>query len=179
MKQYTIAILPTRTSAEKAINTLHTKLGVGEEEISYVYQNTDGEIKEVDPNEVSGTTTGEGAMEGATIGGAIGAIAGLATAIGVIPVLGPIFVAGPLIAALGIGSGIAGATAAGAVTGVATGGLIGAIVSFGFSETTAKKYEDSVRAGNVCVTVHTDADKAVVDVFKECGATDIEVVNPV
>ncbi len=178
MKQYTAAIFPSRTTAEVAIERLTQDLNIGKDDISYVYKNTDGEIKEVDADDVVTNTTTEGATEGAVIGGSVGAALGLATAIGVIPVIGPILAAGPLIAALGIG-GAAGVTAAGAVTGLVAGGLIGALATWGMSEDRAKVYEDLVMAGNVLVAVHADSAKEVEAVLQECGATEIETISPV
>lgn len=174
MKQYTIGVFTAREDAERAIERLHNDLSIGAEEISYVYRNTDGEIKEVNADEVSTKTSAEGAKQGAKIGGSIGAVLGLATVAGVLPIIGPIFVAGPLAAALGLGAGALGTTAAGAITGAAAGGLIGALIPLGVSEGKAKAYEDRVLAGNVLVAVHADEEKDVLAVLGECGATDLE-----
>lgn len=175
MKQYTIGTFPSRASAESAISRLHTEAGIDADEISYVYKNTEGDIKEVSADEVAPSTPAEGAQKGAMIGGSIGAIAGLATVAGIIPVIGPIFAAGPLISALGIGAGALGTTAAGALTGAAAGGLIGALANLGVSGEKAKEYEDRVMAGNVLVAVHSEDDKNIATIFTESGATDIEV----
>jgi hypothetical protein len=174
MKKYTIGTFPSRTSAEDAINRLHTDIGIDDDEISYVYKNTEGDIKEVSADDVTDTTPVEGAQRGAVIGGSIGAIAGLATIAGIIPVIGPIFAAGPLVAALGLGAGALGTTAAGALTGAAAGGLIGALVNMGVSTEKAKEYEDRVMAGNVLVAAHAEEGSGVEAILTECGATDIE-----
>lgn len=177
MKEYTTAIFPSRTLAETAIEKLNNDLEIGMDDISYVYRNSDGEIKEVDAVNLENNSTGENASEGAVIGGGIGAALGIATAVGMIPVIGPIFAAGPLIAALGIG-GAAGVTAAGAVTGAVAGGLIGALSSIGTSSTQAKKYEDLVLEGNVLVAVHAEKSKNIASVLKDYGAMEIETVSP-
>lgn len=174
MKKYIIATFPSRARAEDAINRLHTELGIGTDEISYVYKNTDEEVKEVPAEDVSVETPAEGAQKGAIIGGSIGALAGLAAVAGIIPILGPIFAAGPLVAALGLGAGALGTTAAGAITGAAAGSLIGALVNMGVSQQKAQEYEDSVMAGNVLVAVHADEGVNVESIFTDCGATDIE-----
>jgi hypothetical protein len=174
MKKYTIGTFPSRARAEDAINRLHTELGIGTDEISYVYKNTDDEVKEVPAEDVSGDTPTEGAQKGAIIGGSIGALAGLAAIAGVIPVLGPILVAGPLVAALGLGAGTLGTAAAGAITGAAAGSLIGALMNMGVSKQKAQEYEDRVLAGNVLVAVHTEEGTGVEAILTDCGATDIE-----
>jgi hypothetical protein len=96
----------------------------------------------------------------------------LATVAGLIPVIGPIFAAGPLIAALGIG-GAVGATAAGALTGVAAGGLVGALVGLGIDEPAAKEYETEVSSGNVLLAVEADEAIDIASVFSRMGGTNI------
>jgi len=179
MKQYTTALFPSRATAEIAIEKLNKDLNISSDDISYVYRNTEGKIKDVDTEDMTSDSgsAAEGAKDGAMIGGGIGAAVGLATAVGMIPVIGPVFAAGPLIAALGLG-GAAAATATGALTGALAGGLIGALASIGLSESTAKRYEDKVLAGHVLVAVHTDSVNNVEAIFQECGATDIEITTP-
>ena len=94
---------------------------------------------------------------------------------GIVPVIGPVFAAGPLVAALGIGTGVLGTTAAGTLTGAAAGGLIGALVSWGVSEEKAKDYQDQVEAGSVLIAVHADDMKDVATVLTEEGATDVDI----
>ncbi|MBI2409713.1 hypothetical protein HYV30_01575 [Candidatus Kaiserbacteria bacterium] len=175
MKKLTIATFATRENAEKAVNRLHKEVDVPTSEISYVYKDVHGQVKEVDPEEVSRSTPAEGAKTGAAWGGAIGAGIGLATVAGALPVIGPIFVAGPLAAALGLGAGALGTAAAGAITGAAAGGLIGALVSWGISEPAAKKYADRVEAGDILVAVHADEKTDVAKCLEEEGATNVEI----
>lgn len=174
MKQITVGLFVNREDAEKAINQIHNSLGVDTDHISYIYRNTDGEVREVDADDVSSSTPGEGAKSGAVIGGTVGAIAGIATVAGLIPVIGPIFAAGPLAAALGL-TGALGTTAAGAATGAVAGGVIGALTNMGIGEERAQRYADRVRAGDVLVSTHADTDKDVASLLTECGATDVEV----
>lgn len=173
MKNITLATFTNRNDAEKAINQLHNELGISHDEISYVYKNTNDEIKEVDTKEISSSTPQEGAIDGAKIGGTIGALAGIATIIGVIPVIGPVFVAGPLMTTLGL-IGAIGATAAGAVTGATAGGLVGALINIGVKEEHAQRYADYVTAGNVLVSVHSDAEKDPSSILISCGAEGVE-----
>lgn len=173
MKKHTIGIFAAREDAEKAINYIHNELDVPNEEISYVYKNTQGQVEEVDADEVSSDTAMEGAGKGASAGAVLGAIAGVAVAAGIAPVIGPLLVAGPLLTALGI-TGAVGSAAAGAVSGAAVGGLIGALMNLGVGEEKAKKYQDQVAAGNILVAVHTDEDKDVESALLENNATDVE-----
>lgn len=178
MKKLTLGVFASREDAESAIGTLHKDLKVAEEEISYLYRNTNDEVKEVAAGDVSTGTPVEGAKTGAMVGGAAGAIAGIATVAGIIPVIGPIFAAGPLLTMLGIGAGAVGTTAAGALTGAAAGGLIGALVNAGVSETKAKEYEDRVMAGDVLVSVHAEEGIGVEDALREAGALSVESYMP-
>jgi stress response protein YsnF len=87
-----------------------------------------------------------GAVTGAGIGAAVGGVGGLVlslTAV-VIPGIGPVMAAGPLVAAL-----------AGAGIGAAAGGLLGALTDLGVPEEEAHYYAEGVRRGGVLVTVQT------------------------
>jgi hypothetical protein len=160
MKDLTIGIFDTRQSAERAINRLHTEVGIDNDEISYIYRSKDGTVREVDADDITSDTPGEGAAKGATIGAGAGALAGIAAVAGIVPFIGPLFAAGPLAVALGL-SGALGTTMAGALTGAAAGGIIGALINLGVGEEHAQRYEDEVRSGNVLVAVHSDnADEA-------------------
>lgn len=179
MKKITLGLFASREQAERAIYTLQKDIGIESDDISYVYRNTDNEVKEVAVEEIethdAAEDTAAGAAGGALTGGVVGALAGLATVAGVIPVIGPIFAAGPLLAALGIGAGAVGTAAA---TGAMTGGLIGALTNLGFSETQAKEYEDRVFAGDVLLAVHSQDEKAVESLLLEAGAVSIETYTP-
>lgn len=157
MKQFTVGLFADRTVAEQAINHIHNELKVSNDDISYIYRNSDGDLKEVDADDVTTDTPAEGAGKGAVIGGTIGAIAGLAAVVGIIPVIGPLFAAGPLAAALGL-TGALGTTAAGAMTGAAAGGIIGALANMGVGKEKAQHYSDRVAAGDILVTVYSELD---------------------
>jgi uncharacterized membrane protein len=173
MKKFTIGIFANREDAEKAINSLHNTLGVDNDDISYIFRNTEGEVREVSPGDITTNTPVEGAEKGAAIGGAVGALAGIAAVAGVIPVVGPLFAAGPLAAALGL-TGAVGTTVAGAATGAVAGGLIGALVNLGVGEENAQRYADRVHAGNVLVSAYAEEDKDVHTLFVEHGALETE-----
>lgn len=177
MKKLSAGVFESRDAAEKAINYLHNELRVPTSDISFIYRNTDGEVREVHAGTVSSHTPGEGAKKGATIGGTIGALLGIATVAGIIPVIGPVFAAGPLMTALGI-TGAIGTTAAGAVTGAAAGGLIGALANMGIGKENAQRYADRVAAGDILVIVYADEGIGVVDALRELGALDVEAYVP-
>lgn len=167
MKQFTVGIFAAREDAEKAINQIHNELKIDSADISYIYRNTEGKLEEVDAGDVSSDTPVEGAGKGALVGGAIGALAGIVAAVGILPALGALFVAGPLAAALGF-TGALGTAVAGAATGAAAGGLIGALQNMGIGEEHAKRYADRVEAGNILVATHSEIDPT--QVFEANGA---------
>jgi hypothetical protein len=174
MKRHTIGVFLTRKDAENAIKYITTELKVPDRDISYVYKNTEGEVKEVDAGDLRAGKTASGAGAGATTGAVIGGLAGLAVATGILPVLGSLLVAGPLVTALGL-TGAVGTTAAGAVTGAVAGGLIGALTNLGVSSEKAKLYQDRVMAGNILVAVFANEEIDVLLAMKKYNATDVEV----
>lgn len=173
MKKFTIGIFESREDAEKAINTAHNTLGIPNDDISYIYRNTDGEVHQVDAEHISTNTPVEGAGQGAAIGGTLGALAGIAAIAGIIPAVGPLFAAGPLAIALGL-TGAVGTAAAGAATGAVAGGLIGALVNLGVGEENAQRYADRVHAGDVLVSAYAEEDLDVRACFLSCGALETE-----
>lgn len=166
MDKTIIGVFTDRDHAEMAIKELRA-LGIGDSDISYVYQSGDSTV-----TEEGGSKVGEGAAAGATTGAVLGGLAGLAVAAGLLPGLGALFVAGPLAAALGLAGGAA-TTAAGAMTGAAAGGLIGALAGLGVKEDEAKVYEEKVRLGGVLVTARTSESDKAREVFESHGAEEI------
>jgi hypothetical protein len=96
------------------------------------------------------TKAPEGIAAGAGAGAAAGGVLGWLVGVGalVIPGVGPLIAAGPVVAAL------AGAGAAGA-----TGGLVGGLVGAGIPEVEAKRYAGRIREGGYLVSVHCDDSK--------------------
>ncbi len=117
------------------------------------------------------TKAPEGATTGAIAGGVV--VGGLSLLVGlgalVIPGLGPLIAAGPIVAAL-----------AGLGAGGAVGGIAGAFIGMGIPEYEAKRYETFVQEGGFLVSVHCDDDAAahrargILDGF---GATGIDQVR--
>jgi hypothetical protein len=113
------------------------------------------------------TKAPEGTAVGVTAGGAIGGTLGLLAGLGAlaIPGVGPLIAAGPIMGAL-----------AGLGVGSAAGGLVGALVGMGIPEYEAKRYEGSVKAGGVLLSVHCDSSAEIdsaKEVLKASGAEDI------
>ncbi len=173
MKKTIIGVFANREDAEKAINYIHNKFSVANENISYIYRNTENQVRQVDAGDISSSTPSEGAEKGAQAGAIIGTIAGIAATAGVIPIIGPFFAAGPLLAYLGIG-GVVGTAAAGALGGAVVGGVIGALANLGVGVERAKRYEDQVKAGNILVSVHADDSKGIETAFMNLNALDVE-----
>jgi len=97
----------------------------------------------------------------------VGGIAGVLIGVGVmlIPGVGPILAAGPLVATL-----------TGAGVGAVAGGLIGALTTAGVPEEHARYYEEGVRRGGTLVTVSAsdaDADE-VMEIMNRHNPVDIE-----
>jgi hypothetical protein len=185
MKKLITGVFPSREKAQDAIQALYDDLSIGSDEVSYIYRNSENEVKEVNVDEVANETSAtqtatEGAAGGAVTGGAIGALAGIATVAGLIPVIGPIFVGGTLLTSLGIGlgAGAVGTTVAAATTGAMAGGLIGALTGLGVPDTQAKEYEDRVAAGDVLVAVHAENHFDVAKTLTAHGALSVDSYTP-
>lgn len=117
------------------------------------------------------TKAPEGATAGAVAGGIVGGGLTLLVGLGalVIPGLGPLLAAGPLVAAL-----------AGLGAGGAVGGIAGALIGMGIPEYEAKRYQEFVEKGGILLSVHCDDEAAahrarsILDGF---GATGIDKVR--
>ncbi len=166
----TIGVFTTHATAESALNELR-QFGVKEADLSYVYINDKGTVKDGQ----SGDKVGGGAATGATAGAVIGGIAGLAVANGVLPGLGGLLVAGPLAAMLGL-TGAAATTVAGVATGAVAGGFIGALTHLGIDKQDVQLYEDHVRRGDVLV-IARGTPASTEDIFLNHGAVDVRHYN--
>ena len=106
------------------------------------------------------------AEKGGLVGGALGALAGLT--IFTAPILGPLAIAGPIIAAIG------GAAVGGMIGGLAGG--TGALVRIGIPENLAPDVERKIENGAILIAVH-GRDPARLDralrVFKASGAEEV------
>ncbi len=109
----------------------------------------------------------EGAAAGAGAGAALGGVAGWLAGIGtlVIPGVGPLIAAGPIMAAL-----------SGAAVGGTLGGLAGGLVGIGIPEFEARRFEGKVKTGSALVSVHAESGDEVgwaKEIFERGGGQDI------
>jgi hypothetical protein len=140
-----------------AILTHLRNLGFRSSEVSILLK--DKETKNISVKE----DVVRGAETGGLVGGALGALAGLTTL--TIPVVGPILVAGPIVAAIG-------GAAVGSVVGGLAGGS-GALTRIGVPKNAAPRLEQMLDDGGILIVVHSK-DRAKLDmalrVFKSSGA---------
>lgn len=172
MKTNISCIFRNRENAEAAVSKLEAA-GIGPQHLSVI-------MKDNHPNEIAKENTADGAATGAASGGIIGGLAGLIVGISAlaIPGIGAVFIAGPLVAALGL-SGVAATTVAGGVTGALTGGMVGALVGLGFSKEDAALYEMRVKEGAILLNVETDSnnEQMVKDILGDNYAVEIRTVR--
>ena len=156
-------IYRTTSAAEAAVDHL-VRSGFSEQDVSVLMSDVDATR---DFAHEKNTKAPEGTAVGATTGGVVGGTFGLLAGIGAlaIPGIGPLIVAGPIVAALaGIGAG-------GAV-----GGLIGALVGLGIPEYEAIRYEGHVKEGGILLSVHCNTSEQINQAkhrLKATGAEDI------
>jgi len=163
----TLGVFTSHSQAEGAIDELRA-FGIDEADLSYIYENKEGDVKD----EQTGNKVGVGATTGAAGGAVIGGIAGLIVANGILPGFGTLFVAGPLIAALGL-TGATGVAVAGAATGAVAGGLIGGLQHLGVDKKDVQLYEDHIHQGHI-VVIARDSSKSTQDIFLDQGAVEVK-----
>ncbi len=150
-----VGVFQTEQETTRAIEDLKRQ-GYSTDEISVIAKNKE-DVSAV--TEETGSKAPEGIAAGAYTGGMLGGIGGLLLGIGalVIPGIGPIIAAGPIVAAL-----------TGAAVGAGAGGLIGGLIGLGIPEHEARQYNNYVDDGNILVLVDSDADRSahVYDTFR-------------
>lgn len=182
MKKHVIGTFVSPSDAETAIERLQRELNLSPDNISYIYRNDDDDLEDmtITNHNVSNATdelTEEISVsfeDGALVGGSIGALAGIATFLGVIPGLGPVFVAGPIATALGVGTGAVGATAIGGLSGAAAGSLTGALASWSISKEKTSSLIQDVNMGNVLLAVEAYDGTGIADIMDDAGATEVD-----
>ena len=137
-------IYPHRASFEYAFGVLKGE-GFRDTDISVLLQENSG-TKDLAAKKATKAPEGAatGAGSGAVIGGALGWLA--ATGALSFPTLGPLIVAGPIIATL-----------AGIGVGGTLGGVSGALVGLGTPEYEAKRYQGRIEKGGILLSVHCDS----------------------
>jgi hypothetical protein len=151
-----LCIAASRNKAEQILNRLRSE-GFYSNDISVLFPAMEG----------SRDFAPEGAANGARTGGLLGGALGWLVGIGAlaIPGVGPLIVAGPIVATL-----------SGAAVGAADGGITGTLIGMGIPEYEAKRYEGKVKAGHILLSVRAqswaDAERAK-EIFEATGAQDI------
>lgn len=142
--------------------------GVRDQDISVLFPDKQGTTTFAHEHN---TKAPEGAATGAGVGGVTGGVLGLLAGIGAlaIPGVGPLIAAGPIMAAL-----------SGAAVGATVGGIGGALIGMGIPEFEAKRYEESVKGGNILMSAHSENSEMtsrIKDIFKTAGAKDITTAS--
>lgn len=163
MKTTIIGVYSDRNKAESAIESLN-KVGISNNDISCIYTNKAGDVKDSQAADKMESS----AVAGGATGAAIGLLAGLVLANGVIPGIGAVLVAGPLVELLGI-TAIASTVIIGAVSGAVVGGIVGALIKLGVTDVDAIIYEEHLQSGNVLVIAHTESREAKEVLIKHGG----------
>ena len=166
-KKAVVGLVITTAQAEIIVDELQ-RAGFGTNDISALFPDKRGTH---DFAYEQHTKAPEGALTGVGAGGVVGGTLGLLVGLGalVIPGLGPIRAAGPILAAL-----------SGAAAGAAGGGITGALVGMGIPEIEAKQYEGRIKGGNILISVHTaDANERIQArrVLELHGATNVVTVG--
>lgn len=172
MKKAVFGIARTRKQAEDIFNKLEMR-GFKIDSISALFQDIDHSMKKKSLGSMGHekhTKGSEGAATGTLAGGIIGGTIGLLAGIGslAIPGLGAFIAAGPLMAAL-----------SGSAVGGSLGLMVGTLIGLDIPEYEAKRYEDSLKHGNLLISVHCDTAEQIdlaKDIFKMNDIEDISVV---
>jgi len=137
-------IYPDRDTFDRALEALRAA-GFRNSDISAILADRSLTTKDL-AHEIH-TKAPEGATTGAAAGAATGGVLGWLIGVGalMIPGVGPLIAAGPIVAAL------AGAGAAGVA-----GGLVGGLVGAGIPEVEAKRFAGRIREGGYLISVHCD-----------------------
>jgi hypothetical protein len=169
MTKTVAALYDNFQSAQQATRDL-VNHGFDRNDVSLAANDASGEYSRYLEDSDVDVMTDEGAA-GAGTGALIGGLGGLVVGLGalLIPGVGPIIAAGPLVNAL-VGAGI------GAGVGAVTGGLIGALIDLGIPENEAEYYAEGIRRGGTLVTVRTTEDlvDSVKDILDRYHPVDME-----
>ncbi|MBC8099317.1 MAG: hypothetical protein H7Y11_07720 [Armatimonadetes bacterium] len=152
-------------TAQRVVEELVSS-GVERSHISLVANDAAGDYaSSINNPAADGDVTGG---EGAGFGAVVGTLVGLGALL--IPGIGPVIVAGPLVAAL-VGAGI------GAAAGAVTGGIVASLVKTGVDAETAGYYAEGVRRGGTLVTTQTEdaTSDRVMEIMNQYDAVDVNV----
>jgi hypothetical protein len=158
-----VGVFNSIDDAQRAFEKLEAG-GFSRDEISFI-ANKAGASRRAQMDAAGEDTESDIAAD-AGIGAAIGGVGGLLLSFaGLIPGVGPVFAAGPIIAALG-GAGI----------GAAAGGIVGALTETGVPEDAARHYAEGVRRGDALIAVRAEGARAnqAARILDLAGAIDID-----
>ncbi|MBN6186606.1 DUF1269 domain-containing protein [Aneurinibacillus sp. BA2021] len=154
MYPHIVAVFHLPEEAEHAFHALQSY--VKKDEISFL-RKTDS------PESLTGDASADPVVDGAAIGAAIGGTAGIAFSMGtlLIPGIGPIIAAGPLLSLL-----------AGAIS----GGVIGGLADLGINRYTSEHIHQHLQRGDVVLVVaisRPELREPVIHLLEQQGATEI------
>jgi uncharacterized membrane protein len=157
-----VALFNSHQDAQDAIRDL-VDAGVNREDLSLVAKNRPGGGTPELKGKEKSTGLGENVAGGAIFGGLGGLLIGLGAL--AIPGIGPVVAAGPLATTL-----------AGAGIGALGGGIIGGIKEAGVPDEDAGVFAESIRRGDILLSVRTDANMAdrVANIMNDHGALDVD-----
>lgn len=162
-----LGVATSHAQAETIVADLHAS-GFGNNHISVLFPNA--KITRDFAFEQH-TKAPEGALAGVGAGGMMGGTIGLLVGLGalVIPGIGPILAAGPLVAFL-----------TGAAAGATVGGIAGGLIGLGIPEIEAKRFETEIKSGNILISVHAENNgqrATAKEVFERHGAGSILMLD--
>ena len=156
MSKNVVAVFDNHSKAEDAANIIKEK-GLRDEDISIITKQS-----EEDTGLKNEKAKNDDVDNGVLTGGVLGGLGGLALGAGslVVPGLGIIAAAGPIVGALG---------------GAIAGGVVGGLIDLGIPEEESRRYENEIREGRVvfsmrCTNEHKDE---IIDILKNCGAKEV------
>jgi hypothetical protein len=166
-KPAVFGIYTNRKAVEHAVEKLHAA-GFSKHDVLVVWphQNLGELAHQTETKAVEGAEVGAGA--GAILGGILGTLAGAGML--VIPGLGTVMLAGPVMTAV---------VAVGAMAGV--GGLWGGLIGLGMTEKEARHYEGRLHKGDILLTIHCntlDSMLSAKEVLIYTGAEDVYSRGP-
>ncbi len=160
----TVGVFARQEDASETLEELRT-LGIGGSDVSCVYTNSEGKMRDAQAPEKVIESLAKGAVTGAVIGG----IAGVVVTSGIVPGVGMLFAASPLASLLRL-TGTA--AVAGIATGAIAGGLIGAFTGFGIAKEDVEYYEHRIRKGDIIVIARLTPEHAK-EIFIKHGAASV------
>lgn len=161
---------------EKALQELDDK-GFTKDDVSLIAKESTKITKKLEVD----TDSSDEIKDGAITGGLIGAVLGLLVTLTAItvPVVGALFVTGPLMTALGL-TGVVGATASAGLTGAIAGGLVAGLVDLGVDKKIAEQYEQGIKENKFLLGVYLkdeNYENSITDILEDNGATAISTLE--